>query len=86
MLSEVAKCDHFIRSYVQVAIMINFVITAQMCSKVLEAISASKTVRSEIKTVISSAQNAKNEAHRKISTAVTKTVEDQNLYKVSSLV
>ena len=56
--------------------------TAQLCSKATEVITASKTVRGEIKSLVVSVQARKTEAHEKITSTVAKHVQEARAEKV----
>ena len=54
----------------------------QLCSKANEVIIASRTIRGEIKPLVVSVQASKTEAHGKIQTAISESVEQAKLQKV----
>ena len=54
----------------------------QMCSKATEAITASRAIRGEIKPLVVSVQASKTETHGKISSAISKNVEQAKIQKV----
>ena len=56
--------------------------TAHLCSKAVELITASKTVRGEIKSLVVSVQARKTEAHEKITSTIAKHVQEARAEKV----
>jgi hypothetical protein len=55
----------------------------QLCSKANEGITTSRTIRGEIKPLVVSVQASKTEAHGKIHTAISESVEQAKVQKVT---
>ena len=53
-----------------------------LCSKAVEIVTTSRTIRGEIKPLVVSVQASKSEAHGKICTAISKNVEHARIQKV----
>ena len=62
---------------------IHFPHSAELCTKAVESISASRRVRGEIKSLIVSVQTKKMEAHGKITSAISRKVEQAKTQQVS---
>ena len=56
--------------------------SAQLCSKVMEMIAASKALRNEMKSMIQSIYASKAEAHHKITYGLAKSVVDSKAHQV----
>ena len=54
----------------------------QLCSKANEVVTTSRSIRGEIKPLVVSVQASKTEAHGKIHTAISESVEQAKLQKV----
>ena len=59
--------------------------TDQLCSKANEVNTTSRTLRGEIKPLVVSVQASKTEAHGKIHTAISESVEQAKVQKVCEL-
>ena len=56
--------------------------TVHLCSKAVEVISASRAARGEIKSLVVSVQGRKTEAHEKITSAITRHIQEARAEKV----
>ena len=56
--------------------------TVHLCSKAVEVISASRAARGEIKALVVSIQGQKTEAHEKITSAITRHIQETRAEKV----